>query len=92
MKPVKDNQVVADSPIQTGRRARHAPQANDAEVILPWEPACEWKDVMYSKNVGAGRVIQTGERVGYNGNREFILYIPSMGQEVHTYRPFGWFM
>jgi hypothetical protein len=47
---------------------------------------------MYSKNVGAGRVIQTGERVGYNGNREFILYIPATGQEVHTYRPFGWFM
>jgi hypothetical protein len=92
VKPAVPPPVKSDSPVQTGRRSRFPPAERQPEHVLNWEPACEWKDIMYSKNVGQGRIYQVGERVGIRGNREFIGFLPATGQEVHTYRPLGWWL
>jgi hypothetical protein len=55
-----------------------------------WEPACDIKDLIFSKQFRDKEIYQVGERVGLNGNREFICYDPRGGQEFHLYRPFGW--
>lgn len=83
----------ADSPVSTGRRSRYPPPQFTPEHVLSWEPCVDWKEVMYMKNLGQGRIYEVGETMGIRGNRRFIGYLPCSGQQINNiYRPLGWWL
>ncbi len=76
-----------------GARASRPPEkptATSAVESWNWEPCTDFKNLMYSKQISDRQIIYKGERVGWNGNREFIYQNPFSGQEFHLYRPPNW--
>jgi hypothetical protein len=95
-KQKKDQEELPEKPTETvftgSRRSRYPPKPVEAMPTEepPWAPACEWKDILYSKRTADRELVLLGERIGWNGNRMWVVYNPWGNQETHLYRPPGW--